>query len=100
VRELGEGGYPVAMFDRTHYASAHVKLNPGDVLFCYTDGLTEALDPSEKEFGKDRLVDAVRNAAGQTAREILRRLHKEIRKFTREALQHDDITAFVIKVNG
>lgn len=98
--ELATGGVPVALFDTSHYSTGRVQIRPGDLLFCYTDGVTEALNTNDEEFGRDRLIGALKSSAGQGAREILRHVYAELRKFTRGSRQHDDIAAFVIQFDG
>ncbi|MBZ5495194.1 MAG: SpoIIE family protein phosphatase [Acidobacteriia bacterium] len=97
-QELSAGGTPLGMFDRSRYAAGRTQLRPGDLILFYTDGVTEALNESGEEFGRDRLAAALRRKSHQTAREILRTLSGELNKFTRGMEQHDDMTAFILKV--
>jgi sigma-B regulation protein RsbU (phosphoserine phosphatase) len=98
--ELSKGGLPVALFDKSRYSSGQVQLFPGDLIFFYTDGLTEALNAAGEEFGRDRLIAVLKEYGARSPREILRQTNSEIRRFTRGSPQHDDITALAVKVTG
>jgi sigma-B regulation protein RsbU (phosphoserine phosphatase) len=74
-----------------------VMLAPGDVLILYTDGMTESLDAEDREFGRDRLINAVRESSGGTAQEISEFIFKRLNQFTGDAQPHDDRTLVVIK---
>ena len=97
MEELSQGGTLLALFDKSRYDSSETRLGAGDVICFYTDGVIEALNRSEEEFGKVRLTRVLAENAGLTAREIVKALAGEIKKFTRGAEQHDDITVFVMK---
>jgi phosphoserine phosphatase RsbU/P len=64
---LDGGGLPIGMIEQATYADETVVLQPGDRLYFYTDGVIEALNASEQEFGFTRLVDGVDRLRG-TAR--------------------------------
>ncbi len=100
MEELSKGGLPIAMFDRARYDSGKIRLRAGDLLLLYTDGVSEAEDPSGEEFGKDRLVSALTKTAGQSAKEVLRAVNKDLRKFRRGRPQRDDVTLLVIKAEA
>lgn len=73
-------------------------MQPGDVLLAFTDGVTEALNASEQEFGEERLKDAVRGLLHLPAAEISVRLSEELRRWIKDAAQYDDLTFVVLKV--
>ena len=72
-------------------------IEPGDVLVLYTDGVTEALSPEGEEFGRDRLVQAVKENCEQPARELIASLEMAVLGWTANAGASDDVTFFVIK---
>jgi len=76
---------------------SEVKLSPGDVVVLYTDGVTEAMDSAQKEFGKENLIEAIRISAGGNAKDILNNICERINRFTGGIPQYDDITLVVIK---
>ncbi len=98
IEELARGGLPVALFDKSRYAAGRARLERGDLVFFYTDGVVEAVSAEGEEFGRDRLREYVRARTRLPARSILRGLLGEVKKFSRGMEQGDDITAFLFKV--
>ena len=64
VEELTTGGTIIGMFPQTRYEEGTLALHPGDVLIVFTDGVTEALNPADEEFGEDRLKEVLRAVGG------------------------------------
>ena len=60
VEELSTGGTIIGMFPQALYEEGTIDMRPGDVLIVFTDGVTEALNPSDEEFGEERLKDLLR----------------------------------------
>jgi len=75
-------------------------LEPGDMLVMYTDGVTEAWNESDDEFGMDRLIEVVAGAAGSQAEEVIERIHNAVQDFVGESAQSDDYTVVVVKREG
>jgi sigma-B regulation protein RsbU (phosphoserine phosphatase) len=73
-------------------------LQPRDIVVLMTDGFSEARSPSGDIFGRERSLDIVRKHSDEAARSIIHRLYREVREFSREAPQTDDMTTVVIKV--
>jgi len=69
-----------------------------DLFLFYTDGLNEAQDRSNNEYGERRLMKTIERFRGEAAGTVLSRLNEEIRFFTSGAPQHDDMTAVAVKV--
>ena len=81
------------------YRNETIRLQSGDMIFQYTDGVTEATDAQEKLFGDDRLLDAL-NGAGDTAPEkLLPHVRGKIDEFVKKAPQFDDITMLCLRMN-
>ncbi len=99
IEELATGGIIIGMFPFARYEEATVDLRPGDVLVAFTDGVTEALNPNEEEFGEERLKDLLRRVAHLPINEITSSIARELRNWIAEAPQHDDLTFVVMKVN-
>jgi CheY-like chemotaxis protein len=76
---------------------AKVKPEPGDILFFYTDGITEAFNVDEEEFGEERVLGILSANRGRDAKGILDALEAELDAFVGEAPQSDDRTMVVIK---
>lgn len=84
------------VFDRV-LQDATVKLGPGDGLLLYTDGVTEALDRHDAEFGTARLIQALQANAPKGAEATVQAIAAEVREFAGDAPQHDDITLIFIR---
>ncbi len=74
-----------------------VQLNSGDALILYTDGVTEAMNPKEEEFGLERLVETVVENGEVAAEPLMKRITEKVTKFAGSAKQHDDITLIVLR---
>jgi serine phosphatase RsbU (regulator of sigma subunit) len=95
---LDGGGPPVGVFPQSQYRSDQVLLRDGDVLVAYTDGVIEAQNPQQEEFGEDRLRHIVHRSLPLTAAQICERVQEGLRVFMVENPQSDDITLVVMKV--
>jgi len=91
------GGVPLGMFRDTRYYEYFETMEPGQMLVLYTDGVTEAMNTAGEEYGRQRLVDAVRQARELTAREIIEFIHRDVIEWTEGLGAHDDVTFFIIK---
>lgn len=98
--ELLEGGLILgAMPTELPYDEQQIALSEGDLLVCYTDGVTEAMNPAgTEEYGEERLLECLRSVRNQPASEVLQAVVDDINRFSEE-IQHDDITLIVIKVS-
>jgi sigma-B regulation protein RsbU (phosphoserine phosphatase) len=77
-----------------------LRLRAGEVLVFYTDGFTEAMNARGEEFGEERLVASVRRHRDHHAREVIESIIEDVRVFTGNVPQHDDMTIVVVKVVG
>jgi sigma-B regulation protein RsbU (phosphoserine phosphatase) len=96
MRELTEGGMVLGLFPKAEYEARTVKMEPGDHLVLFTDGLLEARNTTGEEFGEERVRDLLRENAKTPADVILTRLQEELASFSANAPQHDDITMMVL----
>ncbi len=96
-RYLNQGGLPLGMFRDTRYYEYYLTLESGQILVLYTDGVTEAQDPEEVEFGRDRLLVSVAAARALPARELIEVVHRDVLEWTGGKGAHDDVTFFVVK---
>ena len=97
TRFLDSGEQPLGMFQGTRYHQYHVVFEPGDVFVLYTDGATEAESPEGEEFGRDRLVEAVKDSLDKPAREMIASIQMAVLEWTASVGSNDDVTFFVIK---
>ncbi|HEX2458207.1 MAG TPA: ADOP family duplicated permease [Vicinamibacterales bacterium] len=98
IEELTIGGTVVGMFPDMEYEEATVELFPGDVLLAFTDGVPEAHNPENEEFGEERLQALLRQTAHLPADEISARIAVEMNNWIGDAEQYDDLTFIVMKV--
>jgi len=93
---LDVGGPILGAFPGLTYDETEVALEPGDLLVCYTDGVTEAFSPAEEEFEPWRLVDTVRRHRTRTPDEVCLAVIRAVRRFVRGPLP-DDLTVTVVR---
>jgi len=94
---LNEGGTPLGIDPDRRYADTEMQLEPGDRLVLYTDGLTEAMDSAEQEFGEPRLVELAKHAVALSAAELLKTIMVGVSSFSGGSFQ-DDFTLVVVAV--
>lgn len=90
-------GIALGVTDEVDLQSVRVDLRPGDVLVLYTDGVTEAINDREEEFGEDRLLRVIMENRALPAGEILEKILAAITAFAGDRPQHDDITLMVLR---
>ena len=95
-----KAGVVMAAMENSRYKMQTLELAPGDTLFLYTDGVTEATNEHNELFGNDRLLDAVSLGGGRGTKEICRFVKRQIDAFTRNAPQFDDITMLAMEYKG
>jgi predicted permease len=98
VEELATGGMVIGMFAQASYEEAKVDLKSGDVLVAFTDGVTEALNNGEEEFGEERLKELLKSVARLPVGEMVTQITGALRQWIGDAPQHDDLTFLVLKV--
>ncbi|MCJ7802051.1 MAG: SpoIIE family protein phosphatase, partial [Candidatus Marinimicrobia bacterium] len=79
--------------------SEPIKLTPDNIAVFFTDGIMEAQSPDGKEFGIDRILNIVKCEQKATAQQIVESIYKEVRSFSENQPQEDDITSVILKVN-
>ncbi len=97
VERLSPSGPPLGAFARADYREATTALSRGDLLVVFTDGVTEAVDPAEEEFGEARLERLLREAEGESVGALCDRIVAAVRVFEAGAPQNDDITLVVAR---
>jgi sigma-B regulation protein RsbU (phosphoserine phosphatase) len=93
-------GVPIGLFCAKDYAVETLTLEAGDTLVLYTDGVTEALDHADEEYGEERLVRLARGAAGESPEAIVRALVADVAAFRGGARRLDDVTAMAVRRTG
>ncbi len=99
VERLDSAGVPIGMFANAQYTAGKLQMRPGSRLVIFTDGLTDAQNAREEEFGDERLIDCCRTtAAGIDAKGVARRLMEAVAEWSVGTEQFDDITVVVMDV--
>ena len=80
-----------------NYEERSFQLHGGDLLALYSDGVTEAYDESENEWGDVRLLECLRPFAAAPVKEIVTEIFEGIDRFAGDAPPHDDITLLVLR---
>jgi len=95
-----EGGGPViGLLPSAAYQQFATDLRPGDLLVGYTDGVSEAMNPDDEEWGEERMAEAVRTTClGLHPKDVVTRLMAAADGFAHGAKQHDDMTLVVVRV--
>lgn len=98
VAFLHNTGIPLGILDDAPYLQSEpIALLPGDVLLLSTDGVREAKDPADQEFGSHRLAETLKMLADRSAEEIHRGVLDTVRDFRAGRSQDDDVTLVVVK---
>jgi sigma-B regulation protein RsbU (phosphoserine phosphatase) len=97
VERLDVGGLPFGILPDVKYESAVVTVAPGDWLIIFTDGLVEAENARQDEYGEARLLTAIEAGKSGQPDEMLQRLMAELDLFVGSTPQHDDVTCMLLK---
>ncbi|MDX2130245.1 MAG: SpoIIE family protein phosphatase [Chloroherpetonaceae bacterium] len=100
VKSLTAGGVILGVVPKITYESQKTKLERSEVLFLYTDGITEAENASKELFEPTRLLELLKATRDETALSILNRVIDAVRAFQPPGKQIDDITAICVKVGN
>jgi len=96
---LTQGGMPLGIFETSRYSESVVEFQPDDILVLYTDGVVEARDQRDEEFGLKRLEEVVRTMSDRRAHEIVKAVMDAVNLHSLEVGgPEDDLTVSVIKV--
>jgi sigma-B regulation protein RsbU (phosphoserine phosphatase) len=99
LRRLETGGTVVGLLPGMVYQQDSVQLAAGDVVTAFTDGISEALNNSEEEWGEENLLRTLEQCDGKSAAETVQCIMDSADAFTAGAKQYDDMTVVVIKVS-
>lgn len=98
VEQIKLSGFPIGIFDDATYEEWNVRLDAGDILVFFSDGLTEAANREGKFFGTNRLIDLLAANTKLSSSNIADRMLEEVEKFTQGGAITDDRTLVVMKV--
>ena len=97
IERLDVGGLPFGIRPELAYQSAQVTLSPGDWLIIFTDGLVEAENARQEEYGEARLLNALDAGKSGEPSDLLKRLMADVDAFVGNTPQHDDVTCMLLK---
>ncbi len=86
--------------ENIQYNEHEIYLNPGDMIFLYTDGVTEANENYDEFYGEKRLKETINKNKNENLSDIINEINKDINKFCNNSEQYDDTTMIIIKYNG
>jgi serine phosphatase RsbU (regulator of sigma subunit) len=98
VFRLADGGPVIGLLAGAVYKEQILHLLPGDILLAFTDGISEAMNASEDEWGEDRMIAEAQAHADLSAEELLQGLFREADAFAAGAPQHDDMTLVILRL--
>ncbi|MYD88222.1 MAG: SpoIIE family protein phosphatase [Acidobacteria bacterium] len=96
VSRLDTGGMVVGLFDGVPFEEGTAVLQPADYVVLFSDGVSEAMNGDEEEYGDDRLLECLADTTGSACEPRLQAILASVERFTASAPQHDDVTAMVV----
>jgi sigma-B regulation protein RsbU (phosphoserine phosphatase) len=98
ILRLEAGGPVVGLIEKCQYDQTTLALQPGDILLCFTDGISEAMNHEDEEWGEERLIERLSRCPDLSAAELVKCLMESADEFAAGAPQHDDMTLLIMKV--
>jgi sigma-B regulation protein RsbU (phosphoserine phosphatase) len=98
--KLSAGGTVLGAFQDVVYKEDRVRLQRGDLVVLYTDGITEASTSNGEQFGLDRLIDCVTKSENSTGPQIVESILEAVQEFSQGMPRRDDQTLVVVRVTG
>jgi len=99
IIELHTKGKPLSVIEDATFVNAAVETEPGDLLVLYTDGIVEANNSNQEQYGMERFKQMIIENGHLSPTAIIQKTNETIKKFTNDTLQFDDITLFAFKFN-
>ena len=96
----GKVNFILAGMEGSKYNVQEIQLEPGDIIFLYTDGVTEATNANEELYGENRLLDFISSHNYEHMNQLCEEVKKDIDSFVKDAPQFDDITMVALKYKG
>lgn len=97
LTRLDIGGTVMGIFDGSAYETGTARLSPGDGIVVFSDGVTEAIDDCEQEFGDERLEACLSEVRTRPARDVLQHVQQSLADFCSGVVARDDVTLLVLK---
>lgn len=96
-QQLRVGGMALGLLKETEFQVGHVQMQPGDLLFLYTDGVTEAMNSSLDEYGDERLFHFLKEKRNSKAADLINSIVADVSAHLNGMQQNDDLTMAVVK---
>ncbi len=100
VERLESGGLPLGIRMEAQHPEEEKRLQPGDLLVVFTDGLLEAVNEAGQEYGEQRLLTLLGTASGSAAADLLARITADLEGFAGRARQQDDVTCLLLRATA
>ena len=100
IELLEANALPIGMFCDEYFSVSSKRLDAGEYIFLYTDGLTETFNELEEEFGMERVKSVLRGQSASSPKEVLSAMMRSVREFRARAQKSDDLTLMVIRRFG
>ncbi|HET6268429.1 MAG TPA: PP2C family protein-serine/threonine phosphatase, partial [Acidobacteriota bacterium] len=98
ILRLKSGGTVLGIFPEVQYRQECVRMLPGDILLIYSDGVSEAMNSQEEEYGEQRLSDLIAGNLHRDAADLRDLVLSRLSDHVGQSPQHDDLTLVVVKV--
>ena len=95
-----KAGFVLAGMEMMQFRQGEMFLQPGDTLFLYTDGVTEATNAQQELYGETRLLESIQKAQNAEPKEMVELVKESIDGFVQDAPQFDDITMLAVRYHG
>ena len=95
----GKVNFVLAGMDMVKYKEQELQLQPGDEIYLYTDGVTEAHNSNKELFGENRLLESLNSTKGMSVEDICKKVKEDVDAFVCDAEQFDDITMLCVQLN-
>jgi sigma-B regulation protein RsbU (phosphoserine phosphatase) len=91
------GGLALGVMEGVMYKNNIIHLKPGDTVYTFTDGVTEAMDPDFELYSEERLESFLKEKCSLTATELVKETFVDVHNYAKDAQQSDDITVLAVK---
>lgn len=92
-------GIALGAIENIQLQEKEIKLTQGDEIILYTDGVTEAINEKNQQFGQERLINIIKSNPTLSANELIKKIQNEITLFVNNQPQFDDVTLMILKIN-
>ena len=95
-----ETNVPIGLFPEVQFIGQQIDSIKGYALFIYTDGLNEAENAAQEQFGDDRVLESLKAVRHASSREVIEHIAQEIEQYRKDAQPNDDLTMMCLRVDG